>query len=75
MQIVVCSDPGASPEEVETEITSEKIEDSVNTISQVDEVRSAELSSEGQSLSDHHVRAFEKRRRGGAGGGAGTRST
>jgi HAE1 family hydrophobic/amphiphilic exporter-1 len=46
VQIVV-SDPGASPEEVETEITK-KIEDSVNTISQVDEVRST--SSEGQSL-------------------------
>src|ERR1700691_2021186 len=41
------SDPGASPEEVETEITK-KIEDSINTISQVDEVRST--SSEGQSL-------------------------
>src|SRR5579863_399651 len=46
VQIVV-SDPGASPEEVETEITK-KVEDSVNTISQVDEVRST--SSEGQSL-------------------------
>src|ERR1700684_382306 len=46
VQIVV-SDPGASPEEVETEITK-KIEDSINTISQVDEVRST--SSEGQSL-------------------------
>jgi len=46
VQIVV-SDPGASPEEIETEITK-KIEDSVNTISQVDEVRST--SSEGQSL-------------------------
>ena len=46
VQIVV-SDPGASPEEVETEITK-KIEDSVNTISQVDELRST--SSEGQSL-------------------------
>ena len=46
VQIVV-SDPGASPEEVETEITK-KIEDSVNTISQVDEVRST--SSEGQAL-------------------------
>src|SRR5271170_2369852 len=44
---IVVSDPGASPEEVETEITK-KIEDSVNTISQVDEVRST--SSEGQSL-------------------------
>jgi hydrophobic/amphiphilic exporter-1 (mainly G- bacteria), HAE1 family len=46
VQIVV-SDPGASPEEIETEITK-KVEDSVNTISQVDEVRST--SSEGQSL-------------------------
>jgi len=40
-------DPGASPEEVETEITK-KVEDAVNTISQIDEVRST--SSEGQSL-------------------------
>src|ERR1039458_3004497 len=39
--------PGASPEEIETEI-SKKVEDTVNTISQVDEVRST--SSEGQSL-------------------------
>jgi len=44
---VLVSDPGASPEEVETEITR-KVEDSVNTISQVDDVRST--SSEGQSL-------------------------
>lgn len=41
------SNPGASPQEVETEITK-KIEDTVNTISQVDEVRST--SSEGYSL-------------------------
>src|SRR5581483_7563048 len=41
------SNPGASPEEIETEITK-KVEDTVNTISQVDEVRST--SSEGQSL-------------------------
>ena len=41
------SNPGASPEEIETEITK-KIEDTVNTISQVDEVRST--SSEGLSL-------------------------
>ena len=44
---VLIADPGASPEEVETEITR-KVEDSVNTISQVDEVRST--SSEGQAL-------------------------
>ena len=44
---VITADPGASPEEIETEI-SRKIEDSVNTISQVDELRS--ISSEGQSL-------------------------
>jgi HAE1 family hydrophobic/amphiphilic exporter-1 len=44
--MVVVSNPGASPEEIETEI-SKKIEDAVNTISQVDEVRS--ISSEGQS--------------------------
>jgi HAE1 family hydrophobic/amphiphilic exporter-1 len=39
-------DPGASPEEIETEI-SKKIEDAVNTISDIDELRSN--SSEGQS--------------------------
>ena len=44
---VSVTNPGASPEEVETEITK-KIEDTVNTISQVDEVRST--SSEGFSL-------------------------
>ncbi len=44
---VTVSDPGASPEEIETEI-SKKVEDAVNTISQIDEVRS--VSSEGQSL-------------------------
>src|ERR1700710_2162873 len=44
---VTVSNPGASPEEIETEI-SKKVEDAVNTISQIDEVRS--VSSEGQSL-------------------------
>jgi HAE1 family hydrophobic/amphiphilic exporter-1 len=44
---VIISNPGASPEEIETEI-SRKVEDAVNTISQIDEVRS--VSSEGQSL-------------------------
>jgi len=44
--LVTVINPGASPEEVETEI-SKKIEDAVNTISQVDEVRS--VSSESQS--------------------------
>jgi len=44
---IMVSNPGASPEEVETEITK-KVEDTVNTISQVDEVRST--SSEGNSL-------------------------
>ncbi len=43
---VIVADPGASPEEIETEI-SKKIEDSVNTLSGVDELRSN--SSEGQS--------------------------
>ncbi len=43
---VTVSNPGASPEEIETEITK-KIEDSVNTIAQIDELRST--SSEGQS--------------------------
>jgi hydrophobic/amphiphilic exporter-1 (mainly G- bacteria), HAE1 family len=44
---VVVSDPGASPQEIETEITK-RVEDAVNTISQIDELRST--SSEGQSL-------------------------
>ncbi len=44
---VLVEDRGASPQEIETEV-SKKIEDAVNTISQVDEVRST--SSEGQSL-------------------------
>ena len=44
---VIVSDPGASPQEIETEITK-KVEDAVNTISQIDELRST--SSEGQSL-------------------------
>ncbi len=41
------TDPGASPEEIETEITK-KVEDAVNTISLIDEVRST--SSEGLSV-------------------------
>jgi len=44
---VIISNPGASPEEIESEI-SKKVEDAINTISEVDEVRS--ISSEGQSL-------------------------
>src|SRR5689334_4914436 len=44
---VIVANPGASPEEIETEITR-KVEDAVNTISLIDEVRST--SSEGQSL-------------------------
>ncbi len=44
---VTINNPGASPEEIETEITK-KIEDSVNTISKIDELRST--SSEGRSL-------------------------
>lgn len=43
---VTVSDPGASPEEIETEI-SKKIEDAVNTIGGLDELRSN--SSEGQA--------------------------
>ena len=44
---ITVADPGASPEEVETEITK-KVEDAVNTISLIDEVRST--SSEGRSV-------------------------
>ena len=36
---VIIANPGASPEEIETEITK-KVEDAVNTISLVDELRS-----------------------------------
>jgi HAE1 family hydrophobic/amphiphilic exporter-1 len=43
---VIVSNPGASPEEIETEITK-KVEDAVNVISGIDELRS--VSSEGQS--------------------------
>src|SRR6478672_4088520 len=45
--VVMTRLPGAAPEEVETEI-SDKIEEAVNTISGIDELRSA--SSEGVSL-------------------------
>src|SRR5580658_214916 len=44
---VIIADPGASPEEIETELTK-KVEDAVHTISLVDELRS--VSSEGQAL-------------------------
>ncbi len=44
---ILTEDRGASPQEIETEV-SKRIEDAVNTISQVDEVRST--SSEGRSL-------------------------
>src|ERR1051326_7297517 len=44
---VVVVNPGASPEEIETEITK-KVEDAVNTISLIDGVRST--SSEGQAM-------------------------
>ena len=44
---VTVADPGASPEEVETEITK-KVEDAVNTVSLIDEVRST--SAEGRSV-------------------------
>ncbi len=44
---VTISDPGASPEEIEAEI-SKKVEDTVNSIDGIDELRST--SSEGQSL-------------------------
>jgi HAE1 family hydrophobic/amphiphilic exporter-1 len=45
--LITIVNPGTSPEEVETEITK-KVEDAVNTISQIDDIRST--SSEGQSL-------------------------
>src|SRR6476659_4037877 len=45
--VVIIASPSTSPEEIETEI-SKRVEDAVNTISEVDKVRS--VSSEGQSL-------------------------
>jgi hydrophobe/amphiphile efflux-1 (HAE1) family protein len=45
--VVNTSQPGASPEDVETEIT-DKIEEAVNTISGIDELRS--ITTEGSSL-------------------------
>src|SRR5262249_16688418 len=45
--VVTTSMPGASPEEIETEI-SDKLEQSINTVAGVDELRS--ISSEGLSL-------------------------
>jgi HAE1 family hydrophobic/amphiphilic exporter-1 len=47
--VVTVANPGASPEEIETEI-SKKIEDAVNTISQVDEVRSVSSESQAQVI-------------------------
>src|SRR5216684_2575910 len=45
--VVTTVQPGAAPEQVETEIT-DKVEEAVNTISGIDELRSA--SSEGVSI-------------------------
>src|SRR5580765_1018626 len=45
--VITTAQPGASPEQIETEIT-DKIEEAVNTISGIDELRS--VSSEGVSL-------------------------
>src|ERR1041384_5229044 len=39
---VTVTDPGASPQEIETEIT-DKVEDAVNTISGIDELRSTSV--------------------------------
>src|SRR5215471_8932493 len=44
--VVITNEPGASPEDVETEIT-DKIEEAVNTISGIDELRS--ITTEGVS--------------------------
>jgi hydrophobic/amphiphilic exporter-1 (mainly G- bacteria), HAE1 family len=45
--VVMTNQPGASPEDVETEIT-DKVEEAVNTISGIDELRS--ITTEGSSL-------------------------
>ena len=58
---VTIANPGAAPEEIETEITK-KIEDAVNTISHIDEVRST--SSGGAFAGDRSLSAGEERRRG-----------
>ena len=57
--------PGASPEEVETEIT-DKIEEAVNTISGIDELRS--ISTRGRLAGHRQLRAREGHRRRRAGG-------
>src|SRR5215468_11015364 len=66
--VVMTSQPGASPEDVETEVT-DKIEEAVNTISGIDELRS--ITTEGSSLvavsfvleKDVNVAAQERRNR------------
>ena len=57
---VTVANPGASAEEIETEITK-SVEDAVNTISVIDEVRST--SSEGHSTGHHQLSARQERRR------------
>ena len=62
---VTVINPGASPEQIETEITK-KIEGAVNTISGIDELRSSSV--EGAVAGHAPVRAREERRRRGPGG-------
>ena len=59
--VVIIANPGASAEEIETEITK-RIEDAVNTISR--STRCAPSSSEGQSLVTIQFARQERRRRG-----------
>ena len=61
---VTTRQPGSAPEEIETEIT-DKIEEAVNTINGIEELRS--ISSEGISQVFIQFRAGEGRRRGRAG--------
>ena len=57
---VTVTNPGASPEQIESEITKE-IEGAVNTISGIDQLRSSSV--EGVSQVNHHVPARKERRR------------
>ena len=62
--VVTTVQPGAAPEQIETEIT-DKIEEAVNTISGIDELRS--ISSEGVSQVIDRLPARQGHRRRGAG--------
>ena len=62
--VVITALPGAAPEEVETEIT-DKIEEAVNTISGIDELRSISTEGVSQVFVTLHARQGRRRRRAG----------